>query len=222
MRFLLALKILYSSEAKMRRRDLLKSIAFSPLVLSVPSKGKEGFKSETDPLACQSNKNSVTPEMFGARPDGVFNNKEAIEKALQYAYLNGMSCTFLKGVYHSDDISINVPVKINIPNGSYLNFELSIAGSLFSAESNSRIKKGWKSFSTGTNTFSNENLKIKTGDVVSVSLDDQHGGSSQFGNENGIDILNVVDVNESNFIVKRNPISLYISYHKQTEKRCCL
>ncbi|MDU6358083.1 hypothetical protein AAFL38_24475 [Klebsiella grimontii] len=186
----------------MRRRDLLRSIALSPLVLSVPSKGKEGFKPETAPIECPDNKNSVTPEMFGARPDGIFNNKEAIEKALRYAYLNGMSCTFLKGMYYSDDISLNVPVKINITSGSYLNFELSIAGSLFSAESNSRIKQGWKSFSTGTNTFSNKNLKINKGDVVSVSLDYQHGGSSQFGNENGIDILNVIDVNESNFIVK--------------------
>ncbi|HHR3255595.1 TPA: hypothetical protein ACS3VH_002678 [Klebsiella oxytoca] len=186
----------------MRRRDLLRSIAISPLVIGIPSKGKEGSKSQSDALECQIHNGSITPEMFGAKSDGVFNNKEAIEKALHYAYINGFSCTFLKGEYYSENISINVPVKIIVQNGCYLNFELSVIGGLFFSDAESRINQGWESFSPGTNAFSNKNFKINRGDVVSISLDYRHGGSAQIGNENGIDILNVVDVNESTFRVK--------------------
>ncbi|MDF9306360.1 hypothetical protein P5V13_08995 [Klebsiella pneumoniae] len=180
----------------MRRRDLLRSMALSPLVISIPSKGKEGFKSHPENLGCQINTDSVTPEMFGAKSDGVFNNKEAIEKALQYAYINGLSCTFLKGQYYSEDISIDFPIRIVLQNGCCLNFELSIIGGLFYSESEFIINQDWKAFSRGTRSFSNKNSKMNKGDMVSVSLDYRHGGSAQIGNENGIDILNVVDVNE--------------------------
>lgn len=186
----------------MRRRDLLRSMALSPLVISIPSKGKEGFKSHPENLGCQINTDSVSPEMFGAKSDGVFNNKEAIEKALQYAYINGLSCTFLKGQYYSEDISIDFPIRIVLQNGCYLNFELSVIGGLFYSESESIINQDWKAFSRGTRSFSNKNSKMNKGDMVSVSLDYRHGGSAQIGNENGIDILNVIDINENDFIVK--------------------
>ena len=84
--------------------------------------------------------------MFGAKSDGVFNNKEAIEKALQYAYINGLSCTFLKGQYYSEDISIDFPIRIVLQNGCYLNFELSVIGGLFYSEKRIYNKPRLESF----------------------------------------------------------------------------
>ncbi|MEN0617388.1 hypothetical protein [Klebsiella indica] len=186
----------------MKRRDLLRGIAFSPFAVSFLSIGKEKNKLLPNSSDEQDTNHLVTPDMFGAKPDGVFNNKEAIEKALQYASLKGVSCVFLQGNYYSDDININIPVQIIIRSGSYLNFQLSIIGEIFCSENNLKINQGWKSFSVGRYSFPNKSTKVQKGDLVGFSLDSDHGGSAQFGNENGIDVLKVIDANESTFEVK--------------------
>ncbi|SYG64514.1 Uncharacterised protein [Klebsiella pneumoniae] len=178
----------------MERRELLKSMVLSPLVTSFSSSGEEGYKLEPDAID-----GFITPDMFGAKPDGVFNNKQAIEKALQYANLKGRVCYFLPGNYYSEDIIITVPVKIAIHTDSYLDFNLTISGEVFCSESSFKIEQDWRSFGVGTSLFTKSNNKLNKGDVISVSLATNYGGNAEFGNENGIDILNITDVSDSFF-----------------------
>ncbi|MFQ1061156.1 hypothetical protein ACJWUX_25760 [Klebsiella pneumoniae] len=176
----------------MNRRGLLKSFLFSPFLYGYSSKGI----GNTECILAEENNKEIkysTPEMFGSKKANKTNTKVAIEKALTYSHKKGIPCRFSGGVYDSEDIDFNFPVNIIIEAGSYLNFILTISGERLSKSDTIKSSLSWDECTRGKISFPMSSNQYKSGDIISIELDDIHGGNAQKGNQNGIDILEIND-----------------------------
>ncbi|MFB5079719.1 hypothetical protein [Raoultella sp. C349492] len=180
----------------MNRRGLIKKTILSFLLYGYSSKRGSNAESLCRNRVIEDEKCSM-PEMFGAKVDGDFNNKKAIEDALLHSYKTGLPCVFSNGLYNSDDIEFYFPVSIIIENGSFLNFSLTISGHRLNITDTVRTVLGWEECPSSKDSFPLSLGLFRPGDIIALQLDDEYGGNAKHGNENGLDILEVKSSNTS-------------------------
>lgn len=129
----------------------------------------------------------VTPEMFGAKADGVTDDTSAISQALSAANSLGVPCLFTAAKYLGTSLTVNYPVNIEIKPGCFLNMVLIVAGKHYDYNNLVGTSLTWAACPIGTTSIAGNFLAFTAGNLVAIKLNDTIGGSAGNGNETGSD-----------------------------------
>ena len=129
----------------------------------------------------------VTPEMFGAKADGVTDDTSAISQALSAANSLGVPCLFAAAKYFGTSLTVNYPVNIEIKPGCFLNMVLIVAGKHYDYNSLVGTSLTWSAGTIGTTSIAGNFSAFTAGNLVAIKLNDTIGGSAGNGNEAGSD-----------------------------------
>lgn len=129
----------------------------------------------------------ITPEMFGAKGDGITDDTLAITSAINKAVETGLELHFSGRTYISSTQVIKSPIKIKLTSGAYLNFSIVVQGEHFDFKNKVSTTIPWASFPANTSVISGNFSTFTVGSAVGIKLNDTDGGSASQGNEAGMD-----------------------------------
>lgn len=145
------------------------------------------------------NRDSITPQLFGAKSVVGFNNSTAIINAINFCSNNNLTLYIPDGIYDGSDISITKPCNIILSSLATLNFQITISGSPYIRSNTVQLSGDWSAFPTNTTTFSGNFSSFSAGDLIVVELkSDDSGSSSQ--NQSGVDFLTVQSATASQLV----------------------
>ena len=141
--------------------------------------------------------NYVTPQMYGAKGDGVTDDTAAILLAANAAISKKWPLVFPAGNYIGNTLSIDKSVSIQLNQNANLQFSVIVKGEYFSTTRTVNSDAAWSDIPAGTTVLSGDFSGFNVGDTVVVRLNDTDGGSASQGNEIGSDIATVAAASSS-------------------------
>lgn len=145
------------------------------------------------------NRDSITPQLFGAKSTVGFNNSTAMTNAINFCSDNNLTLFVPDGIYDGSDISITKSCNIVLSPGATLNFQITISGEPYIRSNTVQLSGNWPVFPTNTTTFSGDFSLFSAGDLIVVELSSGDSGAAA-QNQSGVDFLTVQSANSSQLI----------------------
>lgn len=145
--------------------------------------------------------NFVTPQMFGAKADGVTDDTVAILSAANDATSKGWVLYFPSGTYVGSTLTLTQSIHINVASKARLEFSVIIKGELFDLLDSVTSTAAWADIPAGTTSLAGDFSAFDTSKPVAIRLNDTDGGSASQGNETGCDFSLITSASSTELVL---------------------